>query len=148
MRLLLGIINISALLSVAAGDSVAFQVQPKARWGLKLDAPDDYMQVMAEEMAKLDTNYDYSFNKSPTSYADMPELVHAMEEVRKHMPTMQQEEKLEEVVVFPWLKDDNMRDMATEWDVLGTNYDYSFNSSPTDDRSRVSALKISFALYA
>lgn len=116
----------------------AFQVQPKSYWGLRRGSADDYMQDMAGEMAKLSANYDHSFNKSPSAqtYIETPGLLQAMEQAQLDLQAMQEQAREEAaLIVSPWSKDDIMRDMAAEWDALGTNYDYSYNNSPTDARS-------------
>ncbi|CAB9508408.1 expressed unknown protein [Seminavis robusta] len=129
-------IFIGALISVEG--LVAFQFQPKPQAKRMPDAPDDYMQEMSGEMALLDTNYDLTFNISPTSRIHRrmpPELVQSNEQAKLQKQS-DNEAKNIQVLVTPWPKDDGMRDSAVEWDSLGTNYDYSFNNSPTGNRCK------------
>ena len=124
------------LLSTAAAKKAAFQTQPASKWGIRMDAPDDYMQDMLSEMMKHNTNYDLSFNNSPTS--KIPELLQSMQrnQEKEHISHEAAHTQAKDLVA-PWPNDDGMRDTASEWDVLGTNYDYSYNNSPTNNRCQV-----------
>jgi hypothetical protein len=136
------VLCLSAFLSLDAAG--AFQV-PKTWPGKKSpNLPDDGMQDMAGEMAKLDTNYDYSYNNSPTArpYRQMSDTVQATETFQREQQAWLalapgQGEVPEVPAVVPWSKDDLLRDAAVEWDALGTNYDYSFNNSPSEIRCKV-----------
>jgi hypothetical protein len=120
-------------LDVAAG---AFNV-PKP-WGKRSpNLPDDGMQDMAGEMAKLDTNYDYSFNVSPTTARPYRQETGAFQLEQQAWLALAPGEVPEIPSVIPWSKDDLLRDAAVEWDALGTNYDYSYNNSPSEIRCKV-----------
>jgi hypothetical protein len=125
----------SALLSL---DVVgAFQV-PKPWPGKRSpNLPDDGMQDMAGEMAKLDTNYDYSYNVSPTTVRPYRQETGAFQQEQQAWLALAPGEVPEIPTVIPWSKDDLLRDAAVEWDALGTNYDYSFNNSPSEIRCKV-----------